>query len=87
MTFSLAQFILKTTDNKKYQHLQHEVKGLSVEDGLQICKDLEELTDRNDSFTLQLWTDGSFAVYRMNYWTPGEHILGHTDQLVLSVDA
>ncbi len=83
-TFSFAQFLLSSL--KEYNgHLQHEATGISVEDGLNICKELETLTDNNYSFVLQLWTCGGYTIYQVDYWKRSEHILGDTDRMILSV--
>lgn len=84
MSFSLAQFLLSQTKQHN-GHLQCEMAGLSVEDGIEICKELEELFDNKSSFTVQLWTTGGFTIYQMDYWENLEHPLGHTDRMILSV--
>jgi hypothetical protein len=84
MSFSFAQFVLNTT----YEYNHHkacEVNGLSIEQGLEICKELEELSNKTHSFVLELYTDGGFSLYRKDFWKKGEHPLGHLDQLILSV--
>lgn len=85
MSFSFAEFLLNQTKQCN-GHLQAEVKGLSVEEGLEICKELEELTNKQSSFTLQLWTCGGYALYQMGCWKQDAHPLGHVDKLILSVD-
>lgn len=85
MSFSFAQFLLNQIKEVN-GHCQTEVKGLSIEEGLEICKELEELTNKQSSFTLQLWTCGGYTLYQMDFWKQGEHPLGHVDRLILSVD-
>lgn len=85
MSFSFAQFLLNQTKQCN-GHLQAEAKGISVEEGLEICRELEELTDKRSCFTLQLWTCGGFTLYQMDFWKQGVHPLGHIDRIILSVD-
>lgn len=84
MKFSFAQFLLNST-NIYNGHIQTETKGIPVEQGLVICKDLEELTDHKYSFTLELWTDGSYTIHQMDYWKKGEHILGDVNRMICGV--
>lgn len=60
---NLAQFLLRL-DNEYNGHKQTEIKGLSVEDGMEICKLLEKEFDGNVSFTLEWWSDGCFTVWQ-----------------------
>ena len=39
---SFAEFLLNTP-NEYTRHKQTEIKGLSIEDGMRLCKELEEL--------------------------------------------
>jgi len=81
---TLAEFLL----NAKHEyngHKQTEVSGLSVKKGLKLCKELEEITDNKYSFTMELWTDGSYTIHQMDYWKKGEHILGDTNRMILGV--
>lgn len=84
MSFSFASFLLNQT--KHYNgHFQCETTGLPLEDALLICKELEELTNHEHSFTVELWTDGSYTVYQVDYWEPQEHVLGHRNRIILGV--
>lgn len=85
MSFSFAEFLLNQTKQCN-GHLQAEAKGISIEDGFNICKELEELTNKQSSFTLQLWTCGRYTLYQMDFWRQGEHPLGHVDRMILRVD-
>lgn len=79
---NIAEFLLKL-ENQYNDHYQTEIKGLSVEDGLQLCKDLEEYTDKQYSFVLELWTDGCYTVYCKDYFPEGK--MGGRDRIILSV--
>lgn len=85
MTFNFAKFLLNQTKECN-GHLQCEVTGLSVEEGLVLCKELEEYTNKEYSFTLEVWTDKSFTIYQQEYWRKGEHPLGHRARIILGVE-
>lgn len=80
---NIAEFLLKL-ENQFCGHYQTEIKGLSIEDGLQLCKELEEYTDNQYSFVLELWTDGSYTVYCKDYFPEGK--VGGRDRIILSVN-
>lgn len=81
----LAEFLLKNTSEYN-GHKQMEISKMSIEDGMQLINDLSETTDdAEDTFFMQLFLDGSFDIYQSDYWVSGEHPLGHTDRLILSV--
>lgn len=84
MSFSFAEFLLSQTKQCN-GHLQAEAKGISIEEGLEICRELEELTNHEHSFTIELWTDCSYTIYEVDYWEPQEHILGHRNRIILGV--
>lgn len=79
---NIAEFLLKL-ENQYHGHYQTEIKGLSIEDGLQICKELEEYTDNQYSFVLELWTCGSYTVYQKDFFPEGK--MGGKDRIILSV--
>lgn len=85
MSFSFAQFLLNQTKECN-GHLQTETTGLSVNDALVICKELEKLTDHQNAFTIELWTDGSYTIYQMDFWEMGQHPLGHINRMILGVN-
>lgn len=85
MSFSFANFLLSQT-REHNGHMQASATGMSIEDGLALCRELEELTDKRSCFTLQLWTCGGFTLYEMDVWKQGEHPLGHIDKMILSVE-
>lgn len=81
---SLAEFLL----NAKHQyngHLQTEIKGLSIKKAIRLCKELEQYTNDEYSFVLEVWSDGNYTIYQKEYWKKDEHPLGHTDRIVLGV--
>lgn len=81
---SLAQFLLNT--KSEYNgHKSTEIRKMSLEDAIQICKDLEKI-EPNKSFVVEVWTDGCFDIYEKDAWKSGEHHLGHRDRLILTVE-
>lgn len=82
---SLAEFLLNTK-HEYNGHLQTELKGLSIKKGIRLCKELEAITNDQYSFVLEVWSDGNFTIYQKDYWKEGEHMLGHTDRIVLGVN-
>lgn len=85
MSFSFAKFLLNQTEDCN-GHFQCEASGISIEDGIELCRELEELTDKQWSFTLEVWTCGGYTIYQMDYWKRNEHILGDVNRMVLSVN-
>lgn len=82
---TLSEFLLKT--NHSYNgHLQTEITGMSVEDAIQLCKDLEEFTNQKYSFVIELWSDGNMTLYQKDFWKKGEHINGDTDRIILGIN-
>ena len=60
---SLAELLLKM--GSQYNgHFQTTVSGLTLEQGMEICKQLEEYTDGQYSFVLELWTCGNYTIYK-----------------------
>lgn len=62
---NVAQFLLNIK-NEHNGHKQTEIRGLSVEEGIHICRELEKEFDNKVSFTLELWTDGTFTIWEKN---------------------
>lgn len=76
---SFAELLLKM-DNQYNGHYQTTISGLTLEQGIDICKELEEYTSNQYSFVLELWTDGAFTIYKKDG-------LGvEADQMILSTD-
>lgn len=76
---SLAELLLQI-DNQYSGHYQTVISGLTLEQGIDICKELEEYTDKQHSFVLELWTDGAFTIYKKDGLGIG------IDQIILSTD-
>lgn len=73
----LAELLLKM-DNKYMGHYQTTISGLTLEQGIEICKELEEYTDKEHSFVLELWTCGAFTIYKKDGLGIGK------DQIIVS---
>jgi len=81
---SLAEFLLNS-NNVYNGHLQTKIKGLSIKKGIRLCKELEEYTNDNYSFVVEVYTDGNFTIWQKDYWKSDEHSLGHLDRMILGV--
>ena len=80
---SFAEFLLNTP-NEYQGHKQTEIKGLSIEDGMKLCKELEELTDNESSFVIELWTDGCYTIYEKDSFPEGNPT--GRDRMILGVN-
>lgn len=79
---NFAKFLLET-ENEYAGHKQTVIKGLSIEDGMELCKELEELEPKY-SFVLELWTDGNYTIYQKNFFD-ARNPTGR-DRMILGVD-
>ena len=79
---NFAKFLLET-ENEYEGHKQTEIKGLSIEDGIALCKELEEL-EPEYSFVLELWTDGNYTIYQKSFFEEGNPT--GRDRMILGVD-
>ena len=79
---NFAKFLLET-ENEYAGHKQTEIKGLSIEDGMELCKELEEL-EPEYSFVLELWTDGNYTIYQKNFFDVGNPT--GRDRMILGVE-
>lgn len=70
--------LLLSMDNQYNGHYQTIIKGLTVEEGMEICRLLEEEFDNQESFVLELWVDGSFTIRRKDGIAAGQ------DQTILT---
>lgn len=70
--------LLLSLDNQYNSHYQTVIKGLTVEQGMEICRLLEEEFDNQESFVLELWTGGEFTIYKKDGIASGQ------DQIILS---
>lgn len=76
----LAEFLLNL-DNKYNGHHQTCISGIPLEQGLEICKELEKYDPQN-LYVCEVFTDGSYGIFRK-----ADVIKGETeDKLILSVD-
>lgn len=80
---NIAQLLLNI-DNQYSGHHGTVIKGLTLEQGIEICKQLEEYTDNRESFVLELWTDGNWSIYQKDCLPLGT--LSGRDKLILSTD-
>lgn len=78
----LAKFLLNL-DNQYNGHYQTGIKGLSLKKALKLCKELEEYTNDGSNFVVEVWTDGSFTIYRKDFFPRGNPT--GRDQMILSV--
>lgn len=74
---SLAELLLKI-NNQYNGHYQTVISGLTLEQGMEICKELEEYTDGQHSFVIELYTDGNFTIYKKDGLGIGK------DQMIVS---
>ena len=79
---NFAKFLLET-ENEYAGHKQTEIKGLSIEDGVALCKELEEL-EPEYSFVLELWSDGNYTIYQKDFFEEGNPT--GRDRMILGVD-
>ena len=84
MVFRFSKLLLDS-DNEFNGHKQTTVSNLSIEDGIEICKELEEYCDYEYSFVCEVYVDKGFTILQKDYWKPGEHLLGHRDRIILGV--
>lgn len=70
--------------NEYNGHKQTVIEGLSVEDGLDILRELNDHCGVDGLFSLRVFNDDEFSIYQEDYWKPGEHMLGHKDRLIMS---
>lgn len=76
--------LLMNIENEYNGHLQTVIKGLTLQQGIEICKSLEEYTDHQHSFVLELWSDGCFTIYQKDVFPEGNQ--GGRDRIILSTD-
>lgn len=83
MSFNFAHFLLNTT-NEFNQHKSTEISGMSVEQALEICKELEMYTKHSHIFCVEVYVDNSWSIIQKGYFN--EHPDGHEDRVVLGSD-
>lgn len=74
---SLAELLLKI-NNKYNGHYQTVISGLTFEQGMDICRELEQYSDGKDSFVIELWTDSNYTIYKKDGLGIGK------DQIIVS---
>lgn len=79
---SFAEFLLNTP-NEYNSHKQTEIKGLSIEDGMKLCKELEEL-EPYYAFVIELWSTGDYTIYQKGYFPEGNPT--GRDRMILGVN-
>ena len=79
---NFAKFLL-STEHEYAGHKQTEIKGLSIEDGMKLCKELEEL-EPEYSFVLELWSDGNYTIWQKYFFEEGNPT--GRDRMILGVD-
>lgn len=73
--------LLLNIDNEHNSHFQTTIKGLSIKQGLKLCKALEKYTNNSHSFVLELYTDKGFTIYQKDYFKTDR--LGGRDRIIL----
>lgn len=76
----LAEFLLNL-DNKYNNHHQTCISGIPLEQGLEICRELEKYDPQN-LYACEVFTDGSYNIFRKADIIKGER----EDTLILGVE-
>ena len=79
---SFAEFLLNTP-NEYQGHKQTEIKGLSIEDGMKLCKELEEL-EPYYAFVIELWSTGDYTIFQKDFFPEGNPT--GRDRMILGVN-
>ena len=79
---NFAEFLLNTP-NEYNQHKQTEIQGLSIEDGMKLCKELEEL-EPYYAFVIELWSTGDYTIYQKDFFPEGNPT--GRDRMILGVN-
>lgn len=80
---TVAEMLMRI-DNEYNGHKQTTINGISIKEAQQICKDLEELSNKEYSFVLEIWTDGSMTIYQKDFFTDGR---SHgADRIILGIE-
>lgn len=81
---NICKFLLNI-DNDYNKHKQTNIKGLSIKQGLKLCKALEKYTNNSHLFVLEVYSDKSFTIYQKDYFK--EPHTGSRDRMILGSDA
>jgi len=77
--------LLLNIQNDYNGHKQTNIQGLTIKQGVKLCKALEKYTNNSHSFVLEVWSDGSsFTIYQKDYFK--NHINGDKDRIILGSD-
>ena len=79
---NFAKFLLET-ETEYNGHKQTEIKGLSIEDGMKLCKELEEL-EPYYAFVIELWSTGDYTIWQKDFFEEGNPT--GRDRMILGVD-
>lgn len=84
---SLLMSVIFSAENYN-GHNQAQIPKLSFEEINHLAKAIEEYLEddpdaRSIDCEIRLHTDGSGAIYVINWWKQGEHPLGHLDKLIV----
>jgi len=74
---SLAELLLKIS-NEHNGHKSTVISGLTLQQGIDICHELEQYSGDKDSFVIELWTCGNFTIYKKDGLGVGK------DQIIVS---
>lgn len=82
--------LIMSQKNTYNGHFMMTISGLSIEQGLEIIKDLESNYGGHEgflgSYVMNVYSDGTYSIAQKDFWKPGQHPLGHLDRLLLSVE-
>lgn len=73
---NIAEFLLNL-DNKYNGHHQTTITGIPLDKGLEICNALEEY-DPKHMYTCEVFTDGSYTIYRK-----ADRVIGEKDDMIV----
>ena len=76
----LAEFLLNL-NNKYHGHHQTTISGIPLEQGLEICKELEKYDPQN-LYAMEVFTDMSYSIFRKADVVKGET----EDTLILGIE-
>ena len=84
----LAEFIYNYSKEEKncYNgHCQLQISHMPIDVAIELLKDLQRLDEHDNSYTIELWSDGAFTVYCKDYWDVGVRTDWQRDKMIFSV--
>lgn len=82
--------VIMSQKNTHNGHFMMTISGLSIEQGLEIIKDLENNYGGHEgflgSYVVEVYSDRTYSIVQKDFWKPGQHPLGHLDRLLLNVE-